>query len=140
MVISQLPIINKLAHVLFNFGATYSFISALFADCLGRNKDIIGKNFKTVLPSGDVMLLGYWLRVVPVVIFERKLSVDLVILHTIDYDVILGMDFLSKYEATIDYKAKIVSFKPPSEEMFIFLGDRYSSQKMFVSAMKARKC
>ena len=57
----------------------------------------------------------------------------------IDYDIILGMDFLSKYEATIDCKAKTVSFKPPEEEMFVFLGDRYSSQKVFISAMKVRK-
>ena len=57
----------------------------------------------------------------------------------IDYDVILGMDFLSKYEATIDCKDKTVSFRPPGEEMFVFFGDRCSSQKIFISAMKARK-
>ena len=57
----------------------------------------------------------------------------------IDYEVILGMNFLSKYEAVIDYRAKTVSFKPPGEEMFVFVGDRCSSQKMFVSDMKARK-
>ena len=45
-----------------------------------------------------------------VVISERELSTDLVILDMIDYYVILGMNFLSKYEATIDCKAKIVSF------------------------------
>ena len=50
------------------------------------------------------------------VISERELSADLVILNMIDYDVILGMDFLSKCEATIDCKAKTVSFKPLGEE------------------------
>ena len=49
------------------------------------------------------------------------------------------MDFLSKYGATIDCKAKVVSFQPPGEEQFTFCGDKYSSQKMFVSTMKARK-
>ena len=52
-------------------------------------------------------------------------------LHVTDYDVILGMDFLSKYGAMIDCKAKIVGFKPPREEMFTFFGDRRGSQKMF---------
>ena len=56
-----------------------------------------------------------------------------------DYDVILGMDFLSKYGAMIDCKAKTVGFKPPGEEMFTFFSDRRSSQKMFISAMQARK-
>ncbi|KAL5543286.1 hypothetical protein UlMin_010996 [Ulmus minor] len=33
-----------------------------------------------------------------------------------DYDVILGMDFLSKYGAMIDCKARTVGFNPPGEE------------------------
>ena len=49
------------------------------------------------------------------------------------------MDFLSKYEATINCKARAVSFKPPREEKFLFVGDGRSDQKMFISAMKARK-
>ena len=75
----------------------------------------------------------------PVVIFERELSSDLFILDMIDYDVILGMYFLSKYEATIDCKAKVVSFKPSGEGMFVFFGDRCGSPKIFILAMKMRK-
>ena len=41
------------------------------------------------------MFSSYLLHVVPVVISKRELSVDLVILHMIDYKVILGMDFFS---------------------------------------------
>ena len=44
----------------------------------------------------------------------------------IDYDVILGMDFLSKYEATINCKTKVVSFKPLGEKKFVFVSDRHS--------------
>ena len=76
------------------------------------------------------MLSNYWLRVVPIVISERELSADLVILDMIDYNVILGMDFLSKYEATIDCKARVVSFKPPGEDKFMFVGDGCSHQKI----------
>ena len=72
VVTDQLPIINKLALVLFDSGATRSFISAMFADCLGRSKDNIRQNFKKALPVGDIMLSNYWLRVVPVVISERE--------------------------------------------------------------------
>ena len=70
---------------------------------------------------------------------EKELYVDLVMLNMTDYDVILGMDFLSKYRDMIDCKAKTVGFKPPGEEMFTFFGDRRSSQKMFILAMQARK-
>ncbi|KAL5538185.1 hypothetical protein UlMin_046260 [Ulmus minor] len=66
------------------------------------------QTFRTVLPSGDIMLSSYWLCAVPVVVSEREMSVDLVVLDMIDYDVILGMDFLSKYGTTIDCKAKVL--------------------------------
>ncbi|KAL5542579.1 hypothetical protein UlMin_010289 [Ulmus minor] len=35
--------------------------------------------------------------------------------------------------------ARVVSFKPPGEDKFMFVGDGRSNQKMFISAMKARK-
>ena len=125
--------------MLFDSGATHSFISTMFDNCLGRNKDNIRQTFRTVLPTGDIMLSNYWLRIVLVVIFERELSIDLVVLDMVNYDVILGMNFLSKYKATIDCKARVVSFQPPNEKRFVFVDDRCSTQKMFISAMKVRK-
>ena len=38
----------------------------------------------------------------PIIIAGRELFVDLVMLEIVDYDVILGMDFLGKYHASID--------------------------------------
>ena len=80
-----------------------------------QNLEGIGQAFKTTLPSGDALLSSYWLRHVLVEIAGRELSADLVVLNLVDYDVILGMDFLGKYNATIDCRKKKVVFQPEGE-------------------------
>ena len=72
VVTSQLPVANMVARVLFDSGVTHSFISATFDDCLHRSKDTIRQTFRTVLPSGDIMISNYWLHAVPVVVSERE--------------------------------------------------------------------
>ena len=64
---------------------------------------------------------------------------DLVILDMFDYDVIVGMDFLSKFGATINYKARSVNFKPPSRDQFEFNSKRCRNSKMMISEIKASK-
>ena len=86
---------NKYACVLFDSGATHFFVSMKFADYLDRNKDCMREEFRMALPSRDVLLSNYWLHAVQIVISKHELSVDLIILRMVDYDVILGMDFLS---------------------------------------------
>ena len=76
---------------------------------------MISQIFRKVLPFGDVMISSYWLRTIPIVITGRELIVYLVIINMYDYDIILGMDFLAKYEAIINCKARIVNFRPPCE-------------------------
>ncbi|KAL5565685.1 hypothetical protein UlMin_028849 [Ulmus minor] len=59
VVTGQLPVAYVLARVLIDSGATHSFISTVFADSLHRSKDTIRQTFRTVLPSGDIMLSSY---------------------------------------------------------------------------------
>ncbi|KAL5542303.1 hypothetical protein UlMin_010013 [Ulmus minor] len=59
VVTSQLPVVNEIARVLFDSGATHSFISAMFVNYLDRQVECIGQAFRTVLPSGDIMLSSY---------------------------------------------------------------------------------
>ena len=39
-----------------------------------------------------------------------------------DFDMILGMDWLSKYGAMIDCKRRMVTFEPEGEVPFVFVG------------------
>ena len=85
------------------------------------------------------MLSTHWLRVIPVRVSERKLYMDLIILDMYDYDVILGMDFLTKYNATIECQHQKVIFRLSISDEFSFVGENHWKQKMIISSMKARK-
>ncbi|KAI3443800.1 hypothetical protein Pfo_000465 [Paulownia fortunei] len=56
-----------------------------------------------------------------------------------NFEVILGMDWLTKYHATIDCNKKIVIFQPPGEEQFMFNGISFSRSLPIISALKAQK-
>ncbi|KAI3452725.1 hypothetical protein Pfo_009389 [Paulownia fortunei] len=72
-------------------------------------------------------------------ISDRTLYADLVVLPMPNFEVILGMDWLTKYHATIDCNKKIVIFQPPGEEQFMFNGISFSRSLPIISALKAQK-
>ena len=56
-----------------------------------------------------------------------------------DFDVILGMDWLSSYHASIDCFCKEVSFHIPNQASFKFCEDRKITPTCLISALKASK-
>ena len=54
---------------------------------------------------------------------DPELYVDLIILNMYDYDVTLGMDFLSKYNATIECWYWRVIFWLSNNDEFSYLGE-----------------
>ena len=64
------------------------------------------------------------------------MPVDLIVLETVDYGVILGMDWLSKYNATIFCRRKNVVFHPSEGELFEYKGALSGSKWPVVSAVK----
>ena len=90
---------------------------------LRRPFEKLSSEFSAILPSGEILYSNQWSRAVPVCINNHELYVDLVVLEMYDYEVILGMDWLSKYNDTIDFKNKKVMFKPSKEDQFVFVAD-----------------
>ena len=70
---------------------------------------------------------------------ERELYVDLIILDMYDYNVVFGMDFLTKYNGTIKCRIRRVTFRPSNEDELSFMGENHRKQKTVISSMKARK-
>ncbi|KAM6556128.1 hypothetical protein CsatB_003147 [Cannabis sativa] len=137
VVSGQILMANTTCKVLFDSGATHSFIASTIVNHINAPSELFTVGFGTMLPSGEVVISRSWLKGVPVRIDGRELFVDLIVLDLFDFDVILGMDFLTKYGASIDCKQKKVVFTPEDGETFEFRGVGKKPRTPIISAMKA---
>ena len=70
---------------------------------------------------------------------NRELYMDLIILDMYDYNIILGMDFLAKYNATIECWKRTVTFRLGNRDKFSFEGRPHRKGEAIISSMKVRK-
>ena len=67
------------------------------------------------------------------------MPVNLIVLEMVDHDLILGMDWLCKYNATIFCGRKKVVFQPSEGEVFEYKGTPRGSKWPIVSMLKASR-
>ena len=88
------------ALVLFDTGASHSFISKAFVDRNGFPTENIGCPIKVSSPGGD-MIVSLGCRDLVIEFGKHKFPVSLIILDSQGLDVILGMDWMAKYEGVL---------------------------------------
>ncbi|KAL0298215.1 UNVERIFIED_CONTAM: hypothetical protein Sangu_3153800 [Sesamum angustifolium] len=90
------------AHVLIDPGSTCSFISHDFASRVHASIESLRHDLCVSMPAGGVMLVNTVVRSCPVVVEGVTLYADLVVINLKEFDVILGMDWLSCKHALVD--------------------------------------
>lgn len=85
----------------------------------------------------DKILSNQMLLADKVTLKSKQMVVNLIIFDMFDFDMILGIDFLSQYEDDIDYKQKKVWFHLDDSDEFTF--DEGCVWSMIISNIKARK-
>lgn len=69
---------------------------------------------------------------------DRKFSADLLLILMHDFDIILGMDWLTTYHASVDCFSKEIIFKIPREIEFWFQGN-HNNYRGLICVLKANK-
>ena len=87
-------------------------MSALFVKKLDMEPVLLDEACIVSLPSGENLTLRFVFKEVPIKVTGRELPINLIVLEIVDYDVILAMESLSKYNATIFCRRKKVEFQP----------------------------
>ena len=118
MVTGILPLFSTPARVLFDPSSTHSFISCGFVRNIARSPEPLEYELSVSTPLGDTLMSNLVLKSCMFCIEGRELSADLVLLGMHDFDVILGMNWLAAYHASVDCFKKEVVFRPPGELEF----------------------
>ncbi|TYJ96729.1 ty3-gypsy retrotransposon protein [Cucumis melo var. makuwa] len=90
-------------------------------------------------PSGECMLSKEKVKGCQIEITGHVIEVTLLVLDMLDFDVILGMNWLAANHASINCFRKEVTFNPPSMASFKFKGEGSRSLPQVISAMRASK-
>ena len=91
------------------------------------------------LPTGDSRLVESVYMDSRVIIGGQEFLAYLILLDIHDFDVILGMDWLSRHHATMDCYRKEVRFCRPGHTEVVFYGLRKTLPNSIMTAMKASK-
>ncbi|XP_051230224.1 uncharacterized protein [Lolium perenne] len=110
---------NFSALVLFDTGASHSFISRAFVDKNKLPTETIGSPLRVSSPGGE-MLVSAGCKQLTLDIGKYKFPVDLIILESQGLDVILGMDWMTAYRGIIDCTKKTVALTTPEKKRIHF--------------------
>jgi len=97
------------------------------------------KRFLISTPLRDVVLVGCMYKSVRVIIEGRDMEVNLMPLELHDFDLILGMDWLSTHKVQMDCFVNMVTLQGVDEKKVIFKGERKVISSCVISGMITRK-
>ena len=95
---------------LFDTGASRSFIAVRVMHDLGLVPQALETALNAVSPLGITVKLGKVCKEFPLTLEDRNFFADLVVLSMSEFDIILGMDWLTKYGATLDCDSRTIGF------------------------------
>ena len=139
VVTSMILVFDRDAHILIDPGATHSFISMGFISNVNVGSQPIDCSIVVSLPTGDSRLAESVYMDSRVIIGGQEFMADLILLDIYDFDVILGMDWLSRHHATVDCYRKEVRFCRPGQTKVVFYGLWKTLPNSIMTAMKASK-
>lgn len=122
--------------MLINYDVTQNFIACYIVKRL-KLKSTLVDHVNIEMSNEDSVLSNQMLLSETVVLRGQELDVYLIVFDMSNFDMILDMDFLSKYKGKIDYIKKNVQFHLDYGEKFTF--DRGHVLSMMINNVKVRK-
>ncbi|GJY07503.1 putative reverse transcriptase domain-containing protein [Tanacetum coccineum] len=113
---------NRYAYILFDTGADRSFVSTTFSTLLDIVPNTLDHGYNVELADGRIIGVNTILMGCTLNFWNHPFNINLMPVKIGSFDVIIGMDWLSKYSAVIDCAKKIVRI-PWRNKTLIIHGD-----------------
>ncbi|GJZ34131.1 reverse transcriptase domain-containing protein [Tanacetum coccineum] len=126
---------DRTIFILFDTGATHSIISTTFAKKLNMTPTPLIERVIISTPMKNHMLIDHEYVNCPIRFDDRIHHANLLPIHMLDFDVILGMDWLASHRATIDCYARTVIFGNVRQPEFVYHGSSPLKSVKLISAM-----
>ena len=137
VVTSIISILDHDSYTLVDPGATHSFASKHFLDRFQIKTQPLEGRMRVFLPAGDPLFSDRVIRDSRILIGGQEFPADLVALDMREFDVVLGMDWLSRHKATLDCYKKEVKLHRPGKLEVKFRGISRELSSNMISAMAA---
>ena len=134
-----ISVLDHDAYTLVDPGATHSFASKHFLDHFQIKTQPLEGRMRVSLPAGDSLFSDRVIRDSIILIGGQEFPADLVALDMRDFDVVLGMDWLSRHKATLNCYKKEVKLHRPGKLEVKFRGMRRELSSNMISAMAAQR-
>ena len=125
--------------ILFDSGATHSFISENCVSKLGLVCNEVCEPFVVNLPNNERLVGTKCLSEFPITIQSKKFEADLICIAMDPYDIILGMDWLTRHGAVIDFSSRTVTVSSGGQSVCKFKGRNDADNGRLINAMAAFK-
>ncbi|GKD60032.1 putative reverse transcriptase domain-containing protein [Tanacetum coccineum] len=134
---------NRYASILFDTGADRSFVSTTFSSLIDITPTTLDHYYDVELADEKIIGINTIIRGYTLNFLDHPFNINLMLVELGSFDVIVGMDWLSKYHDVIDCVEKIVRI-PWGNETLIVHGDGSSQGSEtclnIISCTKIQKC
>ncbi|XP_070036454.1 uncharacterized protein [Nicotiana tomentosiformis] len=124
---------------LFDPGSTYSYVLSYFALYLSVYRDSLSSHIYVSTLVGDSIVVDRVYRSFLVILSGFETRTNLLLLNMVDFDIILGMYWLSPYQAILDCHTKTVTLDMPRLPRLEWRGTLDYNLSKVISFLKAQR-
>ncbi|KAI3704088.1 hypothetical protein L1987_74301 [Smallanthus sonchifolius] len=130
---------NHYASILFDTGADRSFVSLAFESRLTKQRTKLDNSYSVEIANGKSITINSVIRNCILELNSHEFSVDLLPMQLGSFDIIIGMDWLSKHHAEVICYEKCIRIPLPSGDTLVIFGENPCSGLQLMSCTLAQK-